>query len=48
MLPWGGVWEIARVTVTGIEIFDYFFTLVLVFGLVAWLCALLFKMLTRT
>jgi len=47
-LEWGGVWSIATVQVTGIPIFDFFFTLVLVFGLVGWLCGLLWKLAVRS
>ena len=45
---WGAVWEVNTVQVTGYPMFDYFFTLVLLFGMISMMCGWLFKMITRS
>jgi hypothetical protein len=45
---WGTLWEVNVVPVTNYPMFDYFFTLVLVFGVMSWMCGLLFKLITRS
>ena len=45
---WGTVWEVNTVQVTGNPMFDYFFTLVLLFGTISMMCGWLFKIITRS
>ena len=45
---WGGVWEVTAVNITGNEMFDYFFTLMLIFGVISTMCGWLFRLMTRS
>ena len=45
---WGGVWEVLPVPVTGNVMFDYFFTLVLMFGVLSMMVGWLFNIMTRS
>jgi hypothetical protein len=45
---WGTVWDVFTVPVTDNDMFNYFFTLVLLFGIISWMCGLLFKLITRS
>ena len=45
---WGGVWEVLPVQITGNIMFDYFFTLVLTFGVLSMMMGWLFNIMTRS
>ncbi len=43
---WGTVWDVNTVPVTGFPMFDYFFTLVLLFGMASMMLGWIFKIIT--
>lgn len=45
---WGTVWKVNPLPVTNNPMFDYFFTLVLLFGVISMMCGWLFKLITRS
>jgi len=45
---WGGIWELDSINLTGNEMFDYFFTLVMTFGVLSMMVGWLFRMITRS
>lgn len=45
---YGGTWQIIPVTITGNVMFDYFFTIVLSFGVLSMMLGWLFKIMTRS
>jgi len=47
-LPWGGEWDLLTMTITGIPLFDFFFTLVIAFGLMAFLIGAIVRVLERS
>ena len=47
-MPWGGIWELNTVSVTGNPIFDYFFTIGVAFILMAVMIAMLVKVISRS
>lgn len=44
-MTWGGVWTVSVLQITGFPMFDYFFTLVICFGLASIMLALVFDVL---
>jgi len=46
-MGWGGVWNIGVLAITGYPMFDWFFTVVIVFGLVSFMLGNLFSVLSR-
>jgi hypothetical protein len=44
-MEWGGVWSVAVLNITGFPYFDYFFTLLMCFGLASVMVALVFDVL---
>lgn len=47
-LPWGGVWNLLTFEITGMPLFDFFFTLVIAFGLMAFLIGAVVRVLERS
>lgn len=47
-MPWGGSFDVSPVAITGQPMFDYFFTLVLLFGIVSFMVSLIVKVLNRS
>ena len=47
-MPWGGVVSFAVLNITGYQVFDWFFTLMLIFGLVGFMIGSVFKVITRS
>ncbi len=45
---WGTLWEVNTVPITNVPMFDYFFTLVLLFGLMSMMIGWMFKIITRS
>lgn len=45
---WGTLWEVNTVQVTGNGMFDYFFTLILLFGIMSMMCGWLFKIIVKS
>lgn len=45
---WGTVWEVYPLPITNNPMFDYFFTLVLLCGVMSWFFGVLFKFMTGT
>lgn len=48
LLPWGGVWDVAVINVTAYPEFNFFFTLMVVFGLIAWMIGLVINVIVRS
>jgi hypothetical protein len=46
-MPWGGTWEFNPMPITGNALFDYFFTLVMVFGLAALMIGLAVNVISK-
>ena len=44
---WGGQWEFYVVAVTGLPMFDWFFTLVLLFGIASTMIGFLLSLASR-
>jgi hypothetical protein len=47
-IPWGEIISFTVIQITGYPYFDYFFTLLLVFGLMSWFIGLFFNLITRS
>jgi hypothetical protein len=47
-MDWGGTWDLLPWVITGFPIFDWFFTLVGAFGLMAFLIQAICRVLARS
>lgn len=47
-MPWGGVVEVTPLAITGYAMFDWFFTVMIIFGIVAWMIGAVINVLTRS
>ena len=48
VLPWGGTWDVGVLSITGQPVFDYVFTLGIVFALLAFMLGILFRLVSRS
>lgn len=46
-MPWGGVWNVVVLNITSYPMFNWFFTLVIVFGLISFLIGTLISVINR-
>jgi hypothetical protein len=45
---WGTVWDVNTLVITGVPMFDYMFTLVVVFALISFMCGSVFRIISRS